>query len=165
MNVRKALLLAVLAGFTPNMAQAQERAWAADFSVGYAAFVDDAAKNYWLAGGSLRKYVTPRISIGPELVFTANEDLVRDRNVLLTGNVMLDAAQAGSRVIPFVVGGVGIFRGRDQVPNGPFWFTDPAFTAGGGFRARVNDTWSAAAEYRIAWELHHRVSGSVGVQW
>jgi hypothetical protein len=144
---------------------AQDRPWAAEVHVGYAGFVDDSTKNYWLVGGGLFPYVTPRISVGPELVVMTNDDLVRDRNVLLTGNVVSDANPAGARVTPFLVAGAGLFWGRDQVANGPYWFSDPAFTAGGGVRARLSDAWSAAAEYRIGWELHQRVSGSVGVNW
>jgi hypothetical protein len=148
----------------PMGALAQDRAWVADVSIGWAGLVDDATKNYLLVGASVRRFVTPRISIGPELVVMSNGNEVRDRNVMLTGNVVFDAFP-GSRVSPFIVGGGGIFWGRDQVRNGPYWFSDPAFTAGGGVRANVSDALTAAVEYRLGWELHQRLSGSVGVRW
>jgi len=51
------------------------------------------------------------------------------------------------------------------VRGGPFWSSDPSFTAGGGVRVRVSDSLSAAAEYRIGWELHQRVSATAGFHW
>jgi hypothetical protein len=145
--------------------QAQERPWAVDGTIGYAGFVDDSTKNYIVFGGAVRKQVTPRISIGPEFVVMGNGDLLMDRVVMLTGNVVFDVypthGQNARRVTPFLVGGVGGFWSREQFQNGPFWASDPAFTAGGGVRARIADRVSATAEYRFGWELHHRITGSV----
>jgi outer membrane protein with beta-barrel domain len=153
----------------PALALAQERGWVAEVTLGWAGFVDDATQNYLLAGASVRRHLTPRVSIGPEFVVMSKSDAVRDRNLMLTGNVVFDAYRLtgpdARRVTPFVVGGAGLFWGRDQVRNGPFWFSDPAFTAGGGVRARFNERVSAAAEYRIGWELHQRVSASAGFHW
>jgi hypothetical protein len=71
----------------------------------------------------------------------------------------------GRRVTPFVVGGGGMFWGREQLARGPFWSSDPAFTAGGGARVRLSDSFSAAVEYRIGWELHQRFNGVVSYRW
>lgn len=140
-----------------------------EVSIGYAGFVDDATKNNFLVGGAVRRQITPRLSIGPELVFMTDRGALRDRNVLLTGNVVFDAFAQGEpgarRITPFLVAGLGMFWGRDQTFTGPFWSNDPAFTGGGGVRVRVNDSLSAAAEYRIGWELHQRVSGTASVRW
>jgi hypothetical protein len=106
------------------------------------------------------------VSIGGEIVTMSNGDELRDRNVLLTGNIVYDLVTDGSRrVTPFVVAGGGIFWGRDQVVTGPYWSSDPAFTAGGGLRLRLNEALSAAAEYRIGWELHQRISATAGLHW
>jgi hypothetical protein len=154
---------------TAQVAAAQDRPWIAEFSVGWAGLVDDSTKNYVLVGGSLRRYVTPRFSIGPEFVVMNNSNLITDLLMMLTGNAVYDFYPASGpearRVTPFVVGGVGIFRGRDQVRNGPFWFSDPSFTAGGGVRARISDAFSAGGEYRIGWEPHQRLSGFVALAW
>jgi opacity protein-like surface antigen len=154
----------------PGLAEAQDRGWIAEFTVGYAGFVDDAAKHNILVGGSVRRQITPRLGIGPELVVMSNPGGPSpDRSVLLTGNIVFDAYATGGhtvpRVIPFLVGGLGKFWSRDHVRGGPFWSSDPAFTAGGGVRVRVSDSFSAAAEYRIGWELHQRVSATAGVHW
>jgi opacity protein-like surface antigen len=167
MTSRIAVIVGGLLLMTPAFADAQERDWVAEITIGYAGLVDDATKNYLLTGATLRRHVTPRVSVGAEVVMMSNANLVRDRNVMLTGNVVFDvrALDRTRRVTPFLVGGVGMFWGRDLVRGGPFWSSDPAFTAGGGVRLRVSDAVSAAAEYRIGWELHQRVSASAGFHW
>ena len=148
----------------PVAVSAQDRDWVAEISAGWAGLVDDATKNYLLAGGTVRRHVSPRISIGPELVIMSNSDSLRDRNVMLTGNVVFDAAP-DARVSAFAIGGVGMFWGREQLRDGPDWSSDPAFTAGGGLRAKVTESVNRGVEYRIGWELHQRVSGFAGVRW
>jgi hypothetical protein len=148
----------------PVAVSAQDRDWVAEVSVGWAGLVDDATKNYLLGGGTVRRHVSPRISIGPEFVIMSNSDLLRDRTVMLTGNVVFDAAP-DARVSAFAIGGLGLFCGREQLRNGPYWSSDPAFTAGGGLRAKVTESVTVGGEYRIGWELHQRVNGFAGVRW
>lgn len=143
---------------------AQDRGWVAEVSGGWAGLVDDATKNYLLVGGTVRRHVSPRVSVGPEFVIMSNSDLVGDRNVMLTGNVVLDAAP-DARVSAFAIGGVGMFWGREQLRDGPYWSSDPAFTAGGGLRVHVTESVTLGGEYRIGWELHQRVSGFALVRW
>jgi hypothetical protein len=143
---------------------AQDRGWVAEVSVGWAGLVDDATKNYLLVGGTVRRHASPRVSIGPEFVIMSNSDSLRDRNVMLTGNVVFDAAP-DARISAFAIGGVGMFWGREQFRDGPYWSNDPAFTAGGGLRANVTESVTAGVEYRIGWELHQRVSGLASVRW
>ena len=143
---------------------AQDRGWVAEVSGGWAGLVDDATKNYLLVGGTVRRHVSPRVSVGPEFVIMSNSDLVGDRNVMLTGNVVLDAAP-DARVSAFAIGGVGMFWGREQLRDGPYWSSDPAFTAGGGLRVNVTESVTLGGEYRIGWELHQRVSGFALVRW
>jgi hypothetical protein len=166
MGSRVSAVLVSLLLHPAAMASAQDRAWVVEGTLGYAGFVDDATKNYWAAGGSLRRYVTPRLSIGPELVLMHNSALVTDRQIMATGNITFDAYRANAmRLTPFVVGGFGVLGTRDQVRDGPFWSSDPAFTVGGGVRAAAGERVSAAAEYRLGWGLHHRLTGSVGFHW
>jgi hypothetical protein len=143
---------------------AQDRGWVAEVSVGWAGLVDDATKNYLLVGGTVRRHASPRVSIGPEFVIMSNSDSLRDRNVMLTGNVVFDAAP-DARISAFAIGGVGMFWGREQFRDGPYWSNDPAFTAGGGLRANVTESVAVGGEYRIGWELHQRVSGFASVRW
>jgi len=162
-KVAAVVLLTVL---YPLRAGAQDGAWVAEGTAGYAGFVDDATKNYWVAGGGFRRYLTPRLSVGPEVVVMGNSNLLTDRHAIATGNVILDLyPRTVRRLTPFVVGGFGLFFSRDQVRNGPFWSNDPAFTAGGGIRARVGERVSIGAEYRLGWEPHHRLTATAGFHW
>ena len=160
-------VLATVLLMTPATAVAQDTAWHADVSVGWAGFVDDSTKNYVVLGGSIRRQVTPRVSIGPEIVVMMNRNLVTDRILTLTGNLVLDVVEPtrNRRVVPFLVAGGGIVRMRDQVRNGPFWSADPSFTLGGGVRGRVSDAISAGAEYRIGWEPHQRITAFLSSAW
>jgi len=163
----RGLILTVFS-LLPGPAAAQDRIWSVDLVVGYAGFVDDATKRYPVADLAIRRYVTPRLSIGPELTVMANGDELRDRIIMLTGNATVDLVPAGdviTRVAPFLVGGIGIFRGRERFVRETFWTRDPAFTAGGGIRIRVSDRMSAAAEYRVGWELHQRFTGGAVLHW
>jgi len=148
----------------PVAVSAQDRRWLAEASVGWAGLVDDATKNYLLTGGTVRRDVSPRVSIGPEFVIMSNPNSLRDRIVMFTGNVVFDSAP-DARVSAFAVGGVGMFWGREQFPDGPYWSSDPAFTAGGGLRANLTKSVAVGGEYRIGWELHQRVSGFARVRW
>ena len=163
MRLRTLLAFGVVV-LLPVAVSAQDRGWVAEGSVGWAGLVDDATKHYLVVGGTLRRHVRPRISIGPELVIMSNSDVLRDRNVMLTGNVVFDAAP-DARVSAFAIAGLGMFWGREQLRGGPYWSSDPAFTAGGGLRARMTESIAVGGEYRIGWELHQRVSGFASVRW
>jgi Outer membrane protein beta-barrel domain len=162
-----ALLVAVLVA-CPAPGEAQDRPWIADGTFGYAGFVDDATKHFLVAAGGVRKHVTARLSIGPEFVFMSDGDSVTDRHLMLTGNVAYDAypphGQDARRFTPFIVGGLGWFWTRDLVRTGPFWSSEPAFTAGVGVRGRITDRVSAAGEYRLGWELHQRLTGTISIE-
>ena len=162
MRLHSALAFAVV--LLPVAVSAQDRPWAAEVSVGWAGLVDDATKNYLLVGGTVRRHVSPRVSIGPEFVIMSNSGLLRDRTLMLTGNVVFDVAPDAS-VSAFAIGGAGMFWGREQFQDGPYWSSDPAFTAGGGLRAHLTESFAVGGEYRIGWELHQRVSGFASVRW
>ena len=84
-------VLIALVVLWPAAAAAQERPLVIDVTGGYAGFVDDATKHHFVAGGAVRKYVTPRLSLGPEFVVMPGEG---DLAVMLTGNVVYDLAPA-----------------------------------------------------------------------
>lgn len=166
MTCARGVFLAFLTFILAAPAAAQEKRTVVDLTFGYAGFVDDATQHFSVAGGGFRHYVTPRVSIGPEFVMMFNNDTFFDRVIMLTGNVVYDVVPADRsrrRVTPFLVGGLGGFWGRQALPSGPFWGKDPAFTGGAGLRGRVTERISVAAEYRIGWELHQRITGTVTV--
>lgn len=167
--MREISLLCALLAISPAAAAAQGRPAVVDATAGYAGFVDDATRHYAVAAGAVRKYLTPRLSIGPEfVVMRRGDEHLANLALMFTGNVVYDASPphgpGARRVTPFVVGGLGGFWNREDFPTGAFWASDPAFTAGAGLRARVTERVSVSGEYRLGWELHHRITASVSVE-
>ena len=139
---------------------------ALEFAAGGLFFPDDGVVEEGFLGGAARFYVSPRVSLGPEIAFVTGE---HHSHVMLTGNVTFDFLGPVNghprRVTPYAVVGGGVFRTREEFPSGPFWSGDPAFTAGGGFRAVLGRSAFVGAEARIGWELHIRLNGLVGVRF
>ena len=146
-------------------AQTPRPAPAVDASVGYAGFVDESLIGHALFGGSGRWYLTPRVSVGPEVVYMVGPD--DDRDLFVTGNLTLDLRRtppAGRRgVVPYVVIGGGLFQHRDRFGRESFVSYEGAFTGGGGVRAWISPRTYVAGEVRAGWEAHIRYSGQVGI--
>lgn len=161
--LRGLLITACLA--CPALARAQTGHWAVAAEVGNTWFVDDASKGFLTTSLSGRRYVTPRLAIGPEVVVMAASGQVRDRNVMLTVNLFADLAAPTPtrRVMPFVVAGGGLFWARDQIARRSVWSREGAFTAGAGLRGRLAESVAFIAEYRVGWELHHRVTAGISL--
>lgn len=159
-----AALLVSIAWIAPASTAAQERQWVAEAGAGYAGLIDDATIDYLALHGSVRRYLTPRITLGPEVTMMTGGNETRDLNLLLTATLTCDLTQ-GRTVTPFLAAGAGLFWGREQLVGGPYWSSDPAFTAGGGIRVRAAEALSWIAEYRFGWELHHRVSAGLSARW
>ena len=103
--------------------------------------------------------MTPRLSVGPELLFIQGE---HHSHLVATGNVTLDLRQA--RVTPFIVAGGGAFQTRYAFPGGDYTSWEGAFTAGGGVRGSVTPRVSVGVDARLGWELHLRLGGVVGIR-
>lgn len=138
---------------------------AVEFLAGYAGFVDDATIDHAIVGAAGRVYLTPRVAVGPELVYMRGPD--EDRDLFLTGNLTFDVLPPVSgvprRITPFLVAGGGFFQHSDRF--GAFEFTsyEGAFTAGGGVRAWITRRVYALVDFRLGWELHARVNAGIGV--
>jgi hypothetical protein len=164
----KALILLALAGaLVAAPAAAQDRPGpAVEFAGGALLFVDDATKIEPFVGGAARFYVTPRVSIGPEVAYSRGDNR---SHLMVTGNVTFDLLGPGPggprSVTPFLVIGGGFFQTRERFfDDAIFKSGEGAFTAGGGARARIGQRLIAGGEARFGWELHWRVNGFVGVQ-
>lgn len=160
-----ALSLLVAPLFT-GPATAQDRpAPALDLSAGWVGFADDGIVDEGMVGGASRFYVSPRIAVGPELLYIGGDN---HSHLVLTGNLTFDviapAAGRQARVTPFFVVGGGMFQTRESFFGEDFTHTEGTFTAGGGVRAAVNDRVSVGVDARIGWEAHLRVNGVVGVR-
>jgi hypothetical protein len=159
-------LILVSASAAPAFAQSSAgRVKAADVLLGYAGFIDDATIDHGIVGGSARIYLSPRIGVGPEVVYMRGP--VDDRDLYLTGNLTFDilAPGPGRPVTPFLVAGGGVFHHTSSIGPQRFTNVEGAVTGGGGVRVRLNDRWYAVGEYRLGWEPHYRVNGGAGVTW
>jgi hypothetical protein len=164
--VRALLVLTLLAGPLALDAAAQTPATAAELSLGWVGFADDGIVNETMVGGTVRFYLTPQVSVGPEIVYIKGGR--RHSHLMVTGNLMWDILPSRGRarfVTPYLVAGGGVFQTRQDFPSGTFKSNDPAFTAGGGLRFVAEDRLIVGAEARVGWELHLRVNGFIGVQF
>jgi hypothetical protein len=160
-----ALILAAIGGNAFGQTLDTRPAPVVEFLAGYAGFVDDATIDHAIIGTAARVHLTPRLSIGPELVYMRGPK--SDRDLFLTGNMTFDVLSPRGgrprRVNPFLVAGGGFFQHSDRF--GPLDFTsyEGAFTAGGGVRGWITDQIYAFSDVRFGWELHARVNGGIGV--
>ena len=147
-------------------ASAQERPGpAAELAAGALLFADDGVVTEGFVGGSVRVYVLPRVSLGPEIAYIRGDN---HNHLMLTGNVILDLVApvngAPQLITPFVVVGAGLFQTRESfLDNETFTSSEGAFTAGGGVRGLVGERLMLGVEARVGWELHVRVNAVVGV--
>ena len=156
-KMRFALVAAVLLCALPGLAQRQIDAKG---SIGLASFVDDSADNHLLTGGSVRFYFSRRFSIEPEFLYLRRDS--RHSDIVLMPNFVYDFG--GSRVVPYVTGGIGLMRTSDRFL---FRNTNTEIGASGGFGVKIyiNDRWFVAPEARLGWEPHLRVSAGIGYTW
>jgi hypothetical protein len=169
MWIRRPALLALAFVLIAGSAFAQPAeprpAPAVEFLAGYAGFVDDATIDHSIFGAAGRVYLTPRLAVGPELVYMRGPD--SDRDLFLTGNLTFDllSPRQGQprRVTPFILAGGGFFQHRDRVGSFSFTSYEGALTGGGGVRGWITERVYALADFRIGWELHSRVNGGIGI--
>jgi hypothetical protein len=132
---------------------------------GWMGFADDGIVNESVVGATARWYVSPRISVGPEVLYVSGSN---HSHLILTGNLAYDLLSPTNgrprRVTPFLVAGGGLFQTRETFVDGDFTSTEGAFTAGGGVRASLGDRVTIGIDTRIGWELHLRVNGFVGLR-
>ena len=156
----------ILAPISTTVASAQDRqSPSLDLSAGWVGFADDGIVGEGMVGGAGRFYLSPRIAIGPELLYIGGEN---HSHTVLTGNLTFDfiapAAGRPPRVTPFLVVGGGMFQTHESFFGDNVTHTEGAFTAGGGLRAAVGDRVTVGADARMGWEAHLRVNGVVGVR-
>jgi hypothetical protein len=164
---RRVLAAAAALLLSAHPAFAQDRpAPALDLSAGWVGFADDGVVSELPVGAGFRWYLSPRISIGPEVTFITGES---HSHQVVTGNFTFDVLAPRSgvpRVTPFLVVGGGMFRTSEGFADRPpFSATEGAFTLGGGIRAPLGDRVSAGVDTRIGWEPHVRVTGFVSVRF
>src|SRR6185503_16133295 len=112
-------------------------------TVGASGFTSDQGRiPHGVGGASLRFYVTRRVSVEPEFLYMRNS--ADDQDYLSQVSVAYDLTDPSKRVVPYVIGGIGVlhhrgrFFGADFVTAQPrvfdTSFTQPAASAGGGVK-------------------------------
>ena len=158
--------LVLLVGPMATLATAQSRPGpVAEFSAGWIGFADDGVVSESVVGGAVRLYLSPRLGVGPEVVYIHGDN---HSHLMVTGNVTWDLLGPTNgrppSITPFFVIGGGLFQTRETFFSGNFTSNEGAFTAGGGVRALVSDRVTIGVDARVGWELHLRVSGQVGLR-
>ena len=157
-----------VAVWQPSYAIAQARpGFDLEGSVGWAGFPDNSINHHGVLGGGTRFYFTPRLALGPEVVYMRGPGT--DRDFMLTGNLTFDFLRSGTtgppRLNPYLVASGGLFQHRDGLRGGTFTSNEGAFTLGGGLRVFLTDKFYIAPEVRVGWELHFRSTLAVGFRF
>lgn len=135
-------------------------------SFGWAGFVDNATINHWISAGGGRFYLTPRLGVGPEIVYMRGP--TTDRDIMATGNLTFDLLPSDNgvrQVNPYLVVGAGLFQHREDLSGGTFTSRETGLTGGGGVRVFLTDRFYLAPEVRLGWELHVRTSLALGFRF
>lgn len=137
-------------------------------TVGGASFGDNELF-HGVVGGSVRVYVTRRISIEPEVMYMRYSE--NDEDLIVQPNVTVDLMKPTGRVVPYVIAGLGVMHHRGRFSgvdfNGAPRQFDVSYTtwtasAGLGVKIFVTDRVFVAPEARIGREPTLRGTFSVG---
>jgi hypothetical protein len=158
-----ATLAAAFVWLSPTTASAQSSAApTVTLGAGWAGFVDDGRVDHGAFGGGLEWVLTPRVAIGPEILYMVGPD--EDRDLFVLGVARLGMLPLRSRVAPFVTLGAGTMTHSDRFGSQSYRSTEGAVIAGGGVRITVSPRVYVAPELTIGWEPHIRASVTVGIR-
>ena len=142
---------------------AQRGAVDARGTIGWTTFLDESSQSHLFTGGAVRYYLTDRFSVEPEVFFLYKDET--DKDVGFQANVAYDFARRGSRVVPYVIGGVGVLKTYLKFGPSRFDTTEAVVSGGGGAKIYLNDRWFVAPEARLGLETIARVTVSLGYSW
>lgn len=127
-------------------------------SLGGVGFLDESFENHTLVGGSVRAYITRRLSIEPEFLYLRQN--ANHYDIAFLPHVNFDLLTG--RVAPYLSFGVGAMRSTFKGFESPFNSTEVFFEGGGGAKLYVTDRFFVAPEFKLGWEPHVRFSVGVG---
>ncbi len=158
----------VAAVASPTEAQ-QRRQVSVEFVTGHAGYIDESWDNRVVVGGLARVAMTPRLAVGPEVVYLHGPD--GDHEWLVTGIATYDLARLGPtrRFVPFVVLGAGLSRRSSLVGRGPdrpglrpYSTVEPTASGGVGVRIAIARHFFASGDVRLGWEPERRLTVTLG---
>jgi hypothetical protein len=137
---------------------------AVDVIGGWTGFADESIIHHGAFGAAARLYVTPRVGVGPEVVYMIGPGTDRDLFIMaaLTYEWPLLVRTQVARVSPFVVVAGGLMRHQSRF--GRRTSEAGALVGGAGVRMRITDRVAAGPEFRFGWEPQIRLSGVVTVR-
>ena len=157
-SVAPGVVLAFLLSAAPVQAQGGKGAIEGHLTIGPAWFLDEDFPAHLTVGGSLRAFLTDRLSVEPEFLYL--RESASDQDYLLTASVAYDLARSGRRAIPYVMGGAGIFHHQGER------FSDTSLTAIGGMGVKISlsNRIVFAPRFRVGFEpnVYWMLTGSVG---
>lgn len=168
--IAEAGLMAALLLGAASPAGAQSRGPVAVEAVtGHAGYIDDVWDNRALIGALVKWHVTPRLAVGPEVLYQHGSS--DDHELLVTGTATYDLVSDSDRrrVVPFIVAGAGLARRSSLVGQGPGtvglvpYVTHEATASGGiGVRLAVAPSCYLSGDVRLGWEPERRVTVAFG---
>lgn len=158
------MLCSLGGGVDSALAQAESGRVVAEGIAGWGGFIDEQWIDHLTIGGGVRARVTPRIALGPEVLYLRGP--AGDRDLTLSGIVTIDLLGGGSarRIAPYVVFGGGYLRSTQLTGTGPFTSGAGTVSGGGGVRIAVGERWFVAPEMRIGFQPELRIGAAVGVR-
>jgi hypothetical protein len=159
----EATLILILGAFA-GTAEAQSEAPTANvtFTGGYVGFVDESLINHVVIGGGVEWVLTPRVAIGPEVLYMVGPE--SDRDLFVLGVARFGILPFSRPVVPFATVGGGFMAHWDRFGSQTFSSSEGAFVFGGGVRVAVTRNVYVAPEFTVGWELHMRASANVGIR-
>lgn len=112
---------------------------------------------HFTIGGSVRFYLTDRIAIEPQILFSRSQDF---REVSLLGNITFGFRPANHAIVPYLVVGTGIVNQLDKRID--FSSTDLTLNGGIGLRAYVHDRIFISPEARLGFHAFPQITMSIG---
>src|SRR5262245_25112866 len=132
-------------------------------TAGWTGFADEGTVDHLHLGASFRYFLTRRLGVEPEFQYLYNS--AQDTDLVLLGNFAYDFRTPGARVVPYAIGGPGVFWHRFR-GFGPSFTSSEVFASGGaGVKIFLSERWFVAPEFRVGWEPHVRFTVSIGRAW
>ena len=138
-------------------------------TTGVSFFGDDADLRHAVIGGSVRVYLTKRISVEPELLYMHYSS--SDQDYVFSVNGAVDLRDPRKKLVPYFIAGVGVLhhQGRFtlQGPGGietltRFSSNGPSVNVGFGLKAFLTDRLFIAPDLRLGAEPTLRTTISIG---
>jgi hypothetical protein len=131
---------------------------------------DDRSYPHFVVGAATRIRITRRWSIEPEFNYMRRNS--NDEDYIFQPNVVYEFHPSGTRVVPYLIGGVGVIRNKsvyrdtDFVTGAPTTY-DTSYTtwtanAGGGLKVFISKNLFIAPEARLGSNPTVRATVSIG---